>query len=225
MNDTTTAHAFLAETGDIAGLIADLLDCGKGPGWHWPSFYLLYVELDRLSMLLMRMGHLLGASDGPGDGPHAMAEYAHNASDLLAMIERRQKTIVGSLWQLHRATRPAPEQQVRHDRVGAHVHPKSGWYQAYMRDQSSSAARADARALVRIVLPVDRAAGGERIDAVSAECMLARQSFDIGTAQARLALAQANDAAARRVGALLALMGAQLRMHCRIEDLLHPSSR
>lgn len=224
MTDMTAPGEFLHELGDINGFIADLLACPRKPGWHWPSFYLLYVEVDRLSMLLMRLRYLFASPSVGADDP-SPGDIAKDIHGLLQKISQRQKAIVGSLWQMYRETKPTAALQALHDRVGAHVHPKSGWYQTFMRRYGSDEVSSDNLLLMRTALPIDTRPSDERIDFPSAECMLRCQSFDVGTARARLDLACAVQAAGERVGAVLAPMGKHLLRHCRIDDLLHPCSR
>lgn len=224
VTNITAPPEFLHELGDINGFIATLLDCPRKPGWHWPSFYLLYVEVDRLSMLLMRLRYLFAYPEGDTDDP-SFGTIAQDIHGLLQKISQRQKTIVGSLWQMYRETKPTAAQQALHDRLGAHVHPKSGWYQTFMHRYGCDEVASDNLRLIRTALPIDTRVADERIDFASAECMLRCQSFDIGTLQARLLLAGAVQAAEERVGAVLALMGKHLLTNCRIEDLLHPCSR
>lgn len=215
MSELTPPDEFLRELGDINGFIADLLDCPRQDDsrWHWPSFYLLYVELDRLAMLLSQVGYLF------------TEDHAHSANALFRDIDMRQKTIVGSLYRLCKAVKPGDEQRPQYGRVIAHVHPKSGWYQTFMQRYRTGEIAEDARVLVRTALPIDHGTPNERIDFVSAECMLRAQSFDIGTQEAKLEMVQATEAAERRIGEVLRRMGEYLLAHCRIEDLRFPSSR
>lgn len=220
----TPPNEFLSELADVVDFIPDLLGCPKKAGWHWPSFYLLYVDVDRLSMLLLRLGHML---DYPVTDPtlpslKAVAEDIHG---ILEDIAKRQKAIVGMLWLPYRETRPTAAQRAVHDRVGAHIHPKSGWYQTFMRHHGAGEMRDDASVITRKALPTDASLSKEHIDFISAECMLRTQAFDIGTPQARLLLKLVVQAADERLGRVLSLMGKELLAHCRIEDLLHPSSR
>lgn len=128
---TQTPDKFLCELADVVDFIPDLLGCPKKAGWHLPSFYLLYVEVDRLSMLLLRLGHMLEYPITP-PGLRSFEEVAEDIHGILENIAKRQKTIVGMLWLPYRVTRPTAAQRAIHDRVGAHIHPKSGWYQTFM---------------------------------------------------------------------------------------------
>jgi hypothetical protein len=217
----------LSELGDINCFIAELLDCParQDSSWHWPSFYMLYVEVDRLSMLLSRVGYLFDPPLTSFGGVPTPEEYARDANGLFASIDKQQKTIVRSLYQLYRAVRPTAEQVPLHDGVGAHVHPKSGWYQTFMQCYRSGEVTSDAKMLSRTALPIDHGTSREHIDFMTAECMLRRQSFDIGTPEERHALAQATQVAQCRIGHVVKLMGDYLVAHCRIEDLRYPSSR
>ena len=227
MSERTPPHEFLSELGDINGFIADLLDCPRQDNsrWHWPSFYLLYVELDRLSMLLSQIACLLEPPLAGFEEDLSCEDDADSANALFKDIDMRQKTIVGSLYRLCKAVKARPEQRPQYDRVFAHVHPKSGWYQTFMQRYQTGEMAGDAQILVRTALPIDHGTSNERVDFLAAECMLREQSFDIGTQEAKLALVQATEAAGRRIGEVLRRMGEYLIAHCRIEDLRFPSSR
>lgn len=58
MFEQTPAHEFLLELADLHALILDVLDSPRKAQWHWPSFYLLYVDMDRLARVLTRVGYM-----------------------------------------------------------------------------------------------------------------------------------------------------------------------
>jgi hypothetical protein len=72
---------------------------------------------------------------------------------------------------------------------------------------------------------VDAGVSTDRIDDGCADCMLRRQSHDIGAPQVLLEMAVAAEQAARHLGRVLAPMRAFLSAHRTIEDLLDPSLR
>jgi len=222
--DITPPAGFLAELGDIHDFIPGLLDCERKSGWHWPTFYLLYVKLDRVAMLLMQVGHLFGSPAPEPDGPFA-DDAAPDAPGLLGMIDTHQKTIVALVFQLYRNTRPSAAGQAIHDLAGAHVHPKSGWYQTLMAGPVSCDTGDGGRTFQRTALPAATGIRCERIDAVTAECMLRHQRFDTDSVTARQQLAEAAGAAGARLGAVQRTMSRYLLANCTMEDLLHPCSR
>lgn len=107
---------------------------------------------------------------------------------------------------------------------GAHVHPKSGWYQTFVRDYRSGIVTPDGTTLHRVALSVDVGAASERIDDITARCMLRRQSFETSTPEARAALERATDEAQSRLGIVQAAMTEFLSADCTLPDLLHPCS-
>ena len=220
----TPAHEFLAELGDINGFIHDVLVSPRKAQWHWPSYYLLYVEVDRLATLLVRVNHLFGPPFEGFDGPPPVEEFVASGNELFAMLDKQQKTVVRWLFQMYRYTGPDAAKPAAHRRLGAHVHPKSGWYQTFMSDHSAGLLTADGNTLQRTALPVDPGAVHERIDAITAECMLRRQTFDLSTPATRLALARATDEAQSRLGKVSAAMSAFFIANCTLPDLLHPCS-
>lgn len=224
MTGTTPAHAFLDEIVDINAFITDAIACSKRSSWHWPSFYLMYVEVDRLLGLITRVGyHFESPSAGFGEPP-TTAESADDANVLFAQLARHQKAVVRWLFQMSRYTRPSEDNPALHRRLDAHVHPKSGWTQVFMQDYQAGVISTDGKTLTRTVLPAARAPCAERIDHISAACMLQHQQFDLGAPGMEKALAQAAHHAASRLGKIAAAMHGHLVEHCTIHDLMHPSS-
>lgn len=222
--EITPPVGFLAELRDLHDFIPGLLDCERKSGWHWPTFYLLYVELDRVAMLLMRVNHLFADSARESDGPFADDAAAY-ASELLGTIDTHQKTVVALVFQLYRNTRPSAAGQAAHGLTGAHVHPKSGWYQALVSGIVSCGTADGGRTFLRTALPAATGVSCERIDSGTAECMLRHQRFDTGSEAVRQQLAAAAGAAGTRLGAVQRAMSRYLLANCTIADLLHPCSR
>jgi hypothetical protein len=222
--DYTPAHEFLSELGDINAFILDALNSPRKAQWHWPSYYLLYVDVDRLASLLVRVKYLFRPPfEQPGEPP-AAEERVADANELFAQIDRLQKAVVQWLFQMYRYTDANPADPAGHRRLGAHVHPKSGWYQTFMSDFCSGVLAADGNTLQRVALPIDAGTVGERIDNITARCMLRQQVFDLGSPAAREALAHATDEAQSRLGRVIGTMTAFLAANCDIADLLHPCS-
>ena len=224
LTESTAAHEFLAEFGDINPLITDALACPKRSSWHWPSFYLMYVEVDHMLGLLTRVGYHFESPVGGLGEPPDPAEAAESANQLFRQLDSRQKAVVRWLFQLSRYTQPDPGNPAPHQRLQAHVHPKSGWHQVFMNEYRSGVVSADGKSLTRTVLPAEPSPSGERIDHISAGCMLRRQAFDLGAPGMEKALAHAACEAAGRLGKIAHAMHLHLVENCTIHDLMHPSS-
>lgn len=225
MTAATPPCEFLCEVADLADFIDDVLAMPRGSRWHWPSFYLLYVEVDRLGNLLTRTGWLF-APPLSGDGETVSAqEQADAANALFEQLGKRQQALVGWLMEMWRNTRTVSGHSAAHDRLAAHFHPKSGWYQLFRRAYCAGRVSVDGARLERTVLGVDAGSSREHIPYSTAECMIRRQVFDLGASGTKAALAHAADQAGTRLAQTLAGMSTLLREHCTIEDLLHPSSR
>jgi hypothetical protein len=220
----TPAHEFLSELGDINAFILDVLNSPRKAQWHWPSYYLLYVDVDRLAGLLVRVRHLF---EPPFEGFGEQAtteEFVESGNELFDLLDKQQKAVIRWLFQMVRYTRPNATDPAAHERLKAHVHPKSGWYQTFMGEYRAGVLAADGKVLQRTALPIVQGATGERIDDITARCMLRQQSFDISTPAARLALAQTTDELQVRLGKVSAAMTAFLLANCTLSDLLHPYS-
>lgn len=152
-------------------------------------------------------------------------EYVTSANELFALLTRQQRTIIDWLWHMWRNNRGVTTHSAAHQRLGAHVHPKSGWYQTFMDKYCSGFLSADGVTLLRTILPADAGSSPEHIPLAMANCMICLQSFDLGTHEARRSLAHATTEAEIRIGRSLAAMQMLLVEHCTINDLIHPTSR
>lgn len=224
MTSYTPAADFLSEVDEINGFIDDIMSCPRNSHWHWPSFYLLYVDVDRLAMTLTRTEHFLGPPLLPWSNALALDQFVEAGNAILGALGARQKAIVPWLYPMSRRIDGGAGDASPGARLVAHVHPKSGWYQEFFARYEAGKLAADGATLARTVLPILAEPPYERIDQGSAGCMLRHQVFDISTPEARLALADASRQAATRLGKVAAGMQACLRAHCRIEDLLYPCS-
>lgn len=219
----TPAQSFLSEVREINGFIDDILSCPRKSDWHWPSFYLLYVDADRLAMALARTEHVFGpplfASPVPTN-----AEPTENSLAVLGEVGRHQKAIFARLYPMSRRIIRLPDNAALHARLEAHLHPKSGWHQEFLAQYDAGALSPDGTSLLRTVLPILAEPPYERIDHITASCMLRRQRFDVSTPEARKALADATREAAQTLGGIAARMQACFLAHCKFEDLLYPCS-
>ena len=224
MTSTTRAQDFLCEVADLAGFIDGVLAMPRGSRWHWPSYYLFYAEVDRLQGLLVRTRWLFERPcPDLGEAPDAQEE-ADSANVLFTQLGKRQQAIVDWLTQMCLNTRTGTARSDSHIRLEAHFHPKSGWYQEFFAQYDAGALAPDGQSLLRTVLPILAEPPYERVDHVTANCMLRNQSFDASTPEARKALADATREAAQTLGGIAARMQATFLAHCRLEDLLHPCS-
>ena len=215
----------MVEVADLASFIDDVLAMPRGSRWHWPSYYLFYVEVDRLQGLLMRTRWLFESSCATSSEPAAAQEEADSANELFAQLGQCQQALADWLSQMWRNTRTVTGNTAAHERLGAHFHPKSGWYQLFMERHCAGQVSADGETLQRAVFGVDSGSSRNHISHSSAECMIRHQSFDLSEVGAKAALACAAEQAQTRIGQTLAAMGTLLVGHCMIKDLLHPSSR
>jgi len=224
MMPKTSPWEFLCEVAFLADFIDDVLASSRGPHWHWPSYYLFYVEADRMAGLLTRIRWLFEPplADVRGQTWKVQAE---GANELFALLRQRQRTLVDQVFQMWRDTRTATGNSTAHARLGAHVHPKSGWYQLFIQAHDPGKLSVDGLLLQRSVLMPEAGSSNETISYGTADYLMQHQSFDLGTPETRQALAHATADAEERIGRSLAAMGALLAEYCTIGDLLHPCSR
>lgn len=224
MTTYTPAQSFLSEVHEINGFIDDIIACPRKSNWHWPSFYLLYVDVDRLAAILVRTEHFFGPPLAGLWTPAGMEERIGNGNAILDELGKRQKAIFGWFYRMSRQVLYDTGDTIRHARLAAHVHPKSGWYQVFLAEYDAGTLSDDGRTLFRTVLPVLADPPYERVDHVTAHCLLRRQAFALGTPEEHRALADASRQAAERLGEIAARMQAYLREHGTLEDLFYPCS-
>jgi hypothetical protein len=224
MTTYTPAQEFLSEVHEISGFIDDIIACPRKTGWHWPSFYLLYVDVDRLAVTLVRTEHFFAPPLTGLWAPAGMDERVDTGNAVLDELGKRQKAIFGWFHRMSRQVHYGGADTMRRARLDAHIHPKSGWYQVFFAEYDAGSLAEDGKTLTRTVLPVLAEPPYERVDHVTASCLLRRQAFALGTPEEDMALADASRQAAERVGETAARMQAYLREHCTLEDLLYPCS-
>lgn len=220
----TAANEFMSELADINDFILHVLDSPIKAAWHWPSFYLFYVDVDRLSSLLGRVRYVFESPFPAFGEPVKTEERVTDDNALFALLDKQQQALVDWLFQMYRRTATNPVAPAAHKRVGAHVHPKSGWYQVFMREYRFGVLTADGNCIQRVALPVHPSTEADRIDDITASCMLRHQCFDVSTPAARAALARATEEALSRLEKVQAAMTAYLSANCTIANLLHPCS-
>jgi hypothetical protein len=225
VTDPIPAQDFMCEVAGLAGFIDDVLAMPRGSRWHWPSYYLFYVEVDRLAGLLMRTRWLFEPPCASLTAGPTAQEEADSANALFAQIDKRQQAIADWLSHMGRNTRTVTEPTAAHVRLEAHFHPKSGWYQLFRERHCAGRMSADGTTLERTLLGIDTGSSRDHISYSDAECMLRHQSFELGAPGMKATLAHAAEHARTRLGQTLAAMGSLLVAHCTIEDLRHPSSR
>jgi len=224
MTTYTAAQAFLSEVHEINHFIDDIIACPRKSSWHWPSFYLLYVDVDRLAITLMRTGHFF---DPPLTGLSAAAEIEErvgHGNAILGELGEQQKAIFRWFYRMSRHILYSANDTVLRVRLEAHVHPKSGWYQEFFAEYDAGTLSVDGKSLTRTFLPVLAKPPYERVDLVTASCMLRHQAFDLSTPEEQMALAHATRQAATKLGEIAARMQAYFLAHCKLEDLLYPCS-
>ncbi|OON63737.1 hypothetical protein B0920_10400 [Massilia sp. KIM] len=227
MNATslTPPDEMLAEVRAVHGWVRELVATPQTVRWHWPTFYLLYVDLDQLSGLLERIAGSLEAEPLALAGGDAQTltqrERADWVEEACSPLGPALTSLIHRLWQVSRNTLCHLEDAALRERLRAHLQPKSEWYQSLRSDYATGRATPDGAVLERTVLVADPAPRGRIHDPGP---LLRYQRFDIGTQGACAALAQA----VRDVGAEQAevwkSMKELLLAHCRIEDLIYPSS-
>lgn len=223
MNAFTAPSALFSEIRDLDTLLLDLVASSPPSAWHWPSLYMLYVDIDRMAWQI-RTAH--GCFEQPlQDRPRfPLAEQVAGFNDNLALLDERRRAIVHGLWHLSRTIDKVSHNEAALLRLKAHVHPKSEWYQAMTQRGRSPGVSADGKILERNVLLTDPGTRA-RIDDAQGLGLVQRQRFDLSTGDAMAALADAVRAVEGHHATLNAALSACLARHCTIEDLLHPCSR
>ena len=224
MTPCTPAQEFLSEVREINSFIDDIISCPRKSDWHWPSFYLLYVDVDRLAMALMRTEHFFRSPLPDSSIPIAIDELVSDANAILGEIGKQQKAIFSWFYRLSRRIAYNVEDTVLRARLNAHVHPKSGWYQMFFAEYDAGTLSVDGKTLTRTVLPILAEPPSDYVDNSTASCMLRRETFEFSTPEEQTALADATKQAAFKLGQTAARMQVYLLEHCKLKDLLYPCS-
>jgi hypothetical protein len=214
----TPAAELFCELRDLDGIIVDLVAAQKGGMWHWPAYYLMLVEADRLGWLLR---------DAAANLQHPIHdEDATQTADNVALVTAqfgdigaRVVTIVNAL--RHLSGQLAPEENPLKARMRAHVQFKSAWRDAFDERYNAGTVTSDGHVLERTVLVFDATATRRITDETS---LVREQRFDLSTDQARAALHTAATEARRTHSATLSAMTTYFLADCTIEALAHPCS-
>ena len=225
----TAADAILCELRDLHQLILALLASPDKARWHWPSYYLLYVDMDRMAWRIRRTRTVF--ADEPlfesmsafAQAPRSAAEEAEAIDDAFAELGKAQRSIVAWLWHASRNTMTVIEDKRLRQQMRAHFHPKSEWYRTFRSDYCPGRVSADGRTLERTILKLDPEPP-DRVDGIGEKSLYVRQYFDISTEPARSLLAHAIGRVEEEHARVGRAMADFFLAHCSIEQLLHPSS-
>lgn len=220
MSTVTPACELFREIREIDSMILDMIASQKMAMWHWPSYYLLYVDVDRLWWLLgsaaESIAHPIADTDDLSLGEHIAL-----VNQDFSMVEKQQNLIVSWLWQLSRNLIVEKGELKR--RMRAHIHPKSAWYQTFRERYCAGRISSDGKTLTRTILLLDPDAQ-DRIRDLSESRLVQEQIFDLSTEQSRHDL--------RKMASTTQCLHAEVQsammdffvQHCTIEALAHPSS-
>ena len=211
----TPADEILRELRDLHQFINELLASPDKASWHWPSYYLLYVDMDRMAWRIRAAKTVFEEEPATGQ-----AEWVDSA---FAEFGNTQRSIVSWLWQISRNLATVVEDRTLRQRLRAHFQPKSEWYQVFRSDYCPGRVSTDGKTLERTILKTDPAPP-DRIHDLGEKNLYARQCFDIGTSAARTSLAQAIARVEEEHAQVERAMTAFFLAHCSIDKLLHPSS-
>jgi hypothetical protein len=220
----TQADEVFREIRELDELLLQLVASPDTVEWHWPGYYQLYVQVDKMAWTIQAAARAVGhvSATVADAAPDSTQVTAANAS--LGALGKNYMAVLGCLWQLGRGMSSLVKEARLKAILRAHLHPKSGWYQACFTQYCAGRISADGARLERTILLLEPDPP-ERIDrAVDETCLLRHQVFDLGSADKRQALALAADEVqdlhARATGA----MRRHLLAYCDISDLAHPSS-
>jgi hypothetical protein len=220
MSVFTNADDLFREIRDTDSMLLDLIANAPSDMWHWPSYYLLYVEVDRLWWLLQdtqySIAHPLIDTD-----PLEIAERIALINDNFSQIGQRQCAIIDWLSLLLRHMHVEKEDLTC--RLRAHIQPKSDWYQGFHQRYCAGRISGDGKTLTRTIFLFDPQAR-HRIYDLAAIALEQEQVFDLSTAQSREDLGTAVSNTQRLHAQALSAMLDFFVRHCTIEALAHPTS-
>jgi hypothetical protein len=220
MSVFTNADDLFREIRDTDSMLLDLIANEPSDMWHWPSYYLLYVEVDRLWWLLKDTQYSIAHPMIDTD-PLEIAERIVLINNNFSQMGRRQRAIIDWLSLLSRHMHVEKEDLRR--RLHAHVQPKSDWYQGFHQRYCAGRMSGDGKTLTRNIFLFDPHARN-RIYDLSATALEQAQVFDLSTAQSRVDLGTAVSNTQRLHARTQSTMLDFFVRHCTIEALAHPTS-
>lgn len=221
MNSFTEPGELFREIGEIHDLVGEIVQSDLTQIRHWPTYYLLYVDVDRLGWDIDFAGRSLAGSLSLTESPD-QEETNEAVAHGFGRLQVRVRAIVSWLerWASHSMLIRIGDDGLKH-RLHSHFRLKSQWRDMFLQDYCAGKLSNDGKVLERSVLFLDPQPTYRMFD-VHEKGLLQRQRFDI--AADRAALADASRQLQRRIGTVQAAMMRRLSEQCKIADLLHPSS-
>lgn len=221
MTSFTAPSDLFREIGQIHDLIGELARSERTAILHWPTYYLLYVDIDRIGWDLGSVGRCMTAPLA-GHTQRDDADMAEAAASCCASLHKRVKSIVNFLqrWASHSMLVKIGDDDLKH-RLHSHFRLKSAWRDLFLERYCAGRIAPDGMTFERTVLLLDPQPSYRMQDVHERE-LLHHQRFDLTSTPA--ALADAVTRVQRQVGDAQAAMMRRFAGQCRIEDLLHPSS-
>lgn len=222
MNISTQPDELFREFREMDSLLLELVAAPDQVQWHWPTFYLLYVELDRMSW---RLQNAEGIFRKPVTS-HGIDDWGDDVEDANACLDALGRRVLATaelLWNVSRGMSSRVKDVNLRLRLQAHLHPKSSWYQTLRTDYCAGKISADGRSMERTILVLEPTTL-ERIGSPQEEFLLRHQVYDLADENVMAQLLIAARATTEMHTQVLRAFGSHFVAHCRIEDLLHPSS-
>jgi len=223
MNGFTAPSSLLREVQDLDNLLLHLVTSTPPAAWHWPSLYMLYVDIDRMAWQIAAL-HRCFAQPLQEQERCTLADQVEGFNAQFAALDARARAIVHGLWHVSRSIDRTAGNEAALLRLKAHVHPKSAWYQALTSGGRGPGVSADGKVLERTVLLADPDTR-VRIDDLEGRQLVQCQRFDLSSAAAMATLSAAVRDAETAHAQLNRALSSCFATHCTIADLLHPCSR
>lgn len=223
MSAFTPPQELFREIREIDQMILDLIATPSTVTWHWPSYYLLYVDIDSMGWLLRSAASVVVEPFVGNDKGVPIAECVAQANESFSQLERRLTSIVGRLWQLSRNFATTIDDKALNYRMRCHFHPKSEWFQAFSDQYSAGKIAPDGRTLTRTVLLVD-VQPMDRMPDLLEKGLVQHHAFDLTAEPVSNTLADAALAAVTEHDKVCGAMMNFFLQHCTVQDLAHPSS-
>lgn len=213
----TQADEVFREIRELDELLLQLVASPDTVEWHWPGYYQLYIQVDKMAWTIQAAARAIGQVSG-------IVADAAPANAALEAMGKNYMAVLGWLWQHGRGLSSVVKDTRLKTILRAHLHPKSGWYQACFTQYCAGRISADGARLERTILLLDPHPPERIGHAVDEFFLLRHQVFDIGADDQRRALASAMEAVQDLHARATDAMRRYLLAHCRISDLTHPSS-
>lgn len=216
----TPPQELFRELTDLGNLIFSMLTGAHVAVKRWPTYYMVYVEFDRLCREIHQTTAYLARGFIEPDGK-VSSERIEGVNACLFRVDGHLRTLVDLLARIERHGLVSHGKPALKKIVDQHFSPRSTWYPAFQENYCSGRVSRDGRVLQRHVLFVDPYPAFGVIDIGAG--LVERQTFELVSEQSRILLGRTAQSVQARLNQVYAALGDFFVDRCpSVSELLHP---